>query len=81
MTAEEFKRIKVILSNLRYLPTADSIVPSQNEDGVTQLYFKISEDLFLQITKECDSYGDNECVSGIQFVKPKRIEITEWETV
>jgi hypothetical protein len=40
-------------------------------DGTTETYVK------LHLWE--DSYGENEQITGISFVKPKKIEITEWE--
>lgn len=44
--------------------------------------YKLDEatETYVKLHIYTDSYGENEQVVGISFVKPKKIEITEWES-
>lgn len=39
------------------------------------------EELYLKITKQTDSYGDNDSIVGIQFVMPKEVKITVFDNI
>lgn len=52
------------------------------EDSPTEVKVcKLSEELFIKFKITSDSYGDNEQITGIQFVKPKVVTVTQFEPV
>ena len=60
----------------------DSDYGSQGEsDTITRVYDLSKNDLFLKIELSTDSYGNNESVSKIEFVKPVVKQVTDFETV
>ena len=42
---------------------------------------RLSEELYVKIELTSDSYGDNEQITSIQFVKPKVVTVTQFEPV
>lgn len=55
----------------------------QGSYGEYYLVYKIisEKDMYIKITYVTDSYGENDIVSSIQFVKPKKVTITEFQTL
>ena len=52
------------------------------EDSSTEVKVcKLSEELFIKFKITSDSYGDNEQITSIQFVKPKVVTVTHFEPV
>ena len=43
--------------------------------------YKLDDDIYVRLEIYEDSYGDNEAVVGIQFIKPKVVTVTEFETL
>lgn len=36
---------------------------------------------FLKVSRQTDSYGDNESIVGISFVTPKEVKVTAFEAI
>lgn len=55
--------------------------PVQGEKGETFEVYNVGlpDGMFLKITTITDSYGDNESVGGIEFVKGKEKTVTVYE--
>lgn len=55
----------------------------QGQEGLAYEFFDIGleDGVVLKMTITTDSYGDNETVSGIEFVKPIKKEVTVFETI
>lgn len=82
----KIKEINEILSNLcKYYPNNASYVSTIDRiesDYVprhTEVYKTGFQDLFLLITKEQDSYGENEHIISIKFGKAVQKVITSYE--
>lgn len=59
---------------------------SEGVRGEEDSYYKIfkinsEENLFLRIEYFTDSYGDNESIRGVSFVKPTESKITVYESI
>lgn len=55
---------------------------SQCEYNETQEIYPLSDkETFLQITIRTDSYGDNEFIHGIKFVKPTEKVIVNYQAI
>ena len=53
----------------------------QGESGLSYEVYKITEELFIRLTINTNSYGDDEFINGIEFVKPKEKNIVVYETI
>lgn len=51
----------------------------QGESGLSYEVYKLTDDLYIKLTIGTDSYGDNEHVTGVEFVQPKQKVVTEFE--
>lgn len=52
------------------------------EDTYYEIYEIVGEnDLFLKVNWYTDSYGGNEAIEGIEFVKPKETRVTDYEKI
>lgn len=52
------------------------------EDVRTEVYeIDKAENIFLKIQRRTDSYGDNETLCSITFVKPIEVKVTVYEPV
>ena len=62
---------------------------SYSDDGVQGEYdqyfniykIKSETDLFLKVEYNTDSYGSNDSIVGVQFVKPKEVKVTDYESI
>lgn len=53
---------------------------SQGDYGITTaIYYNSEQNLYLQVTKETDSYGDNEYIKSIKYVTPIFKTVTVYE--
>jgi hypothetical protein len=53
---------------------------SQGDYGIlTSVYYNNEENLYLQVTKETDSYGENEHIKSIKYVTPISKTVTIYE--
>jgi len=56
----------------------------EGEQGAVGIFHEIypwDGEVFLKLTFNTDSYGDNEFVNGIQFVKPVQKMVSSFESV
>lgn len=53
----------------------------QGESGISYEIYKLQYDLYIKLEINTDSYGYNEFVGGIQFVKPKQKTISVYEKI
>jgi hypothetical protein len=55
----------------------------ENEDCMPEWYevCPFDEDTFIRLKVRMDSYGENESVVGIEFVKPKQVTTTNYEAI
>jgi len=55
---------------------------NRGDEGISyEIYQLPFDDLYLKFEIRTDSYGDNERVTSMQFVTPKKKEITVYETI
>ncbi len=52
----------------------------QGAEGLSYETYQV-EDMYIRLKITTDSYGSNESISGIQFVKPTKKEIISYEPV
>ena len=78
----DYKALNSILKNLNNFRFGNKSLQSGiNEDDE---HFQIYEapgftGWFVKITTVMDSYGDNECVKGVEFVQGKESTVTVYE--
>jgi len=53
----------------------------EDEEGISYEVYQILKDTFIQLEIRTDSYGDNERVFGIKFVKPINKSVTLFDTI
>jgi len=87
-----FKEIQFFPNNkeLKYLErqeghkgVPEAVEGYQGEYNEYSEIYKINEfdDLFLKVTYNTDSYGENDFVVSIQFAKPKQVNKTIYEPI
>jgi hypothetical protein len=54
---------------------------SQGETSVYHEVYPLDGEMFIRLTINTDSYGYNEFINGIQFVKPIQKTVTMFETL
>lgn len=60
----------------------DKYIGSRGEyNTITRVFDLNSDNLFLKIELQTDSYGNNELISSIQFVKPIVKQVTDFEII
>ena len=52
-----------------------------DHDTITRVFDLNRDSLFLKIVLHTDSYGDNEFLHKIEFVKPVIKEVTDFQTI
>lgn len=90
----DYKKINEVLSSLDLydLERKYTVVASveanygeetdQGENGKKEVILDLGFDgLFLKVCEETDSYGDDATITSIQFVKPKLVEVTNYEAL
>lgn len=55
--------------------------PEQGDTGLSYEVYKLSEDIYVKLEINTDSYGDNEFVAGIEFVRPIVKQVTDFEAI
>ncbi len=87
----DYKELNEILSDLTSLrkgqkasvQVVKKIDEDEGEQGQSGLSYEIYntpiDGVYVKLKIETDSYGDDERVTGIQFVKPVKKEITDFE--
>jgi len=54
----------------------------QGEEGLSYEVYKLSgTDIYIKLEVRTDSYGDNESITGIQFVQPTEKLVKVFETI
>lgn len=90
----DYKLLNKLLANLHHPDTTvlrfverrsvhEGIEDGQSEQDEYNSYIRVYEiigeaDLFLMIEWRTDSYGDNDFIYSIQFVKPKEVKKVEY---
>lgn len=91
----EYKEINELLSNLNKLRNGrnkvgeevvkkiDTNHPEQDEEGLSYEIYSLPFDKehFLRLTITTNSYGEDEQITGIEFVKPTKKTVTSYEPV
>ena len=85
MTKQEIRKINEILSDVEgkgmdYEIRKD-ISTSEYSNNKFRYVHKITEELYLVIETEEDSYGDNEKPTSIQIMNPVVVEVTEFKAI
>ena len=88
----DYKKLNEVLSNLSifYLERNFKVIAKfqsddygreldQGDTSSRTLILDVGLDVFLKVVIECDSYGDNEGVSSIAFVKETTKEVVVYE--
>jgi len=78
----DYAKVNQALKNLDSLRGSGNAVEKvSSEDnhynGKTEVY-KIDEDVYVKLTIYEDSYGENEYVTGIEFVQPTEVKVTNF---
>lgn len=50
-------------------------------EGTRETIYDLKNGIFLKIIETQDSYGNDEQITGIQFVKPKEVLVTQFEAI
>ena len=54
----------------------------QGEEGLSYEVYKLPEDnLYVKLKITTDSYGEDERISGLEFVQPKEVTITQFKAI
>ena len=86
---KELAKLNPILKDLRKLRRGQSeftqVVKQidgeeEGEEGKSYEVFKIG-DVYVKLEITTDSYGDNEQITGIEFVKPIVKQVTDFESI
>ncbi|MAX51480.1 MAG: hypothetical protein CMH22_05830 [Methylophaga sp.] len=90
----ELKKINEVLENLsvyglkskydlvsEHEPSNYWSEKGQGEESESVYIFKIEGDNYLKLVNATDSYGDNEHVKSVQFVKPVKKTITDFQKI
>jgi len=87
----ELTTINLILKNLNSLASLGEVVESKTHEENDYLgsYFvvkitkikEIKEDLYIKVEDSEDSYSGNYTIDSIQFVKPTKVIVTDFETI
>lgn len=56
----------------------DYEVQGDPKSGITKIYDVGLDDVKLKVVIESDSYGDNESITAIAFVKPQNVTVTQY---
>ncbi len=86
-----YKKLNEVFKNLRNIKLkkvsttqSDNFYEEKNqgEEGERIDVYELGfDDLFIKITTVSDSYGNNESIDSIQFVKPIVKQVTDFEPV
>ena len=83
MKVEEIRKINEILSDIEGngldYDLRKSIKTSEYSNNMWRYAHKITEDIYVVIESEEDSYGENEKVVSVQIMKPVVVEVTEFK--
>lgn len=92
-----WKELNKLLSNLKGLrhgavsKQVVKVLDSEGNQGESGLSFEVyklanikdenGDDIYIKLRIETDSYGDNEFVAGLEFVKPIIKTVTDFEAI
>lgn len=85
----ELKKVNEILSDLTNYGLRKKFSQVLNETNSedygntirTEVYKIDDEDNYLKVTRESDSYDENETLNSVQFVKPVITKVTDFKPV
>lgn len=89
----DFKQLNELLKDLRQIRKAQNLVTkdvihqidgegNQGDEGVSFEVYKLPYDnMHVRLKITTDSYGDNESISGIEFVQPIEKTIKTFEAI
>jgi hypothetical protein len=89
----DYKKLNEILGSLRALrrkqTPVETIVVNElagegsqgEENEIYEVYSIPDSDMFIKLRISSDSYGDNEFIDGITFVKPQQKTVTNYEPI
>lgn len=89
----DYKKLNEMLKDLNKLRNSSKMVEKpvvkdlngREEQGesseIYEIYPTDEKDIFIRLTINSDSYGDNEFVNGIEFVSPIQRQVTNYESV
>ena len=75
------EKLKVLSSLRRGKPVFKTNTNGEEGDQTWEEVYQFTPDIFVKLTIEVDSYGENEYIKGIQFVKPIIKTITDFESI
>ncbi len=95
ISSNDYVQLNAVLADLNAIRYNSSLVErvvekeiddpdgEQGENGVSYEVYKLPFDgeTFIKLTITTDSYGNNETVSGVQFVRPVTKQVTAYEAV
>lgn len=76
----DYTKLNAKLANLGSLRRGSPVAKTNPEDegsSWTEVY-PFDEDVYIKFTIRQDSYGENEFIEGIQFVKPQVKQVTDF---
>jgi hypothetical protein len=79
----DYTKLNAKLANLKSLRRGTPMAKTRPEDEYstwTEIY-PFDEDVYVKLTIRQDSYGENEFIEGIQFVKPQVKQVTDFVTI
>jgi hypothetical protein len=59
----------------------DSDYGEQGESSIYHEVYPFDSEVFIKLTINTDSYGYNEFINGVQFVKPIQKTVTSFESI
>jgi len=85
-----FKQLNELLFDFGKLASYGEVVErkSKEENNYDFPYFvvklneaKFGKDMFIKVDEYEDSYGENHKITGIQFVKPTKVVVTDFQSL
>jgi len=79
----DYNKLNAKLANLNSLRRGSPVAKTHPEDdGSTWIeVYPFDGDIFIKLTIRIDSYGENEFIEGIQFVKPVIKSVTDYVNI
>lgn len=82
----DYKLLNEKLSSFTKLRKRDQLIEKskvENEEYMPEWseVYPFNEDIFIKFHVQMDSYGENEMITGIEFVKPKTQTVTNYESL
>ena len=88
-----YQLLNKYLKNFNYLRNGNTLIKkqiirdisregSQGDSNLSYEIYKLPEtEVYIKLEINSDSYGDNEFVAGVEFVKPVEKVVTRFETI